>query len=173
MGLAENTPTSSRWPRATYEAICTEERTAEDAIARALFIASTRNPQSSPEIIGFALFCAISTTGGGECDLENMVVANDCRRQGIGRRLLNTGVLWCRTWCSAAQHLSQDGLRSREGERPDVALWLEVRASNRNAIAFYENAGLHISGRRTGYYAQPTEDAVLMTASLRDLTSAC
>ena len=43
---------------------------------------------------------------------------------------------------------------------------LEVRESNAPAIAFYEKSGFGVVGRRRRYYANPTEDAVLMTAFL-------
>jgi ribosomal-protein-alanine N-acetyltransferase len=39
---------------------------------------------------------------------------------------------------------------------------LEVRISNRAAIALYERAGFVQDGRRRGYYRDPEEDAVLM-----------
>ena len=41
-------------------------------------------------------------------------------------------------------------------------LLLEVRASNRAALAFYHAHGFVETGRRIGYYADPIEDAVLM-----------
>jgi ribosomal protein S18 acetylase RimI-like enzyme len=39
---------------------------------------------------------------------------------------------------------------------------LEVRASNRQALAFYRSAGFGQTGLRRAYYADPIEDAVLM-----------
>ncbi|MGH9862466.1 MAG: GNAT family N-acetyltransferase, partial [Candidatus Acidiferrales bacterium] len=39
--------------------------------------------------------------------------------------------------------------------------WLEVRASNENALAFYTALGFVEAHRRPQYYRQPTEDAVL------------
>lgn len=43
---------------------------------------------------------------------------------------------------------------------------LEVRASNAPAIALYERLGLAQVGRRTGYYEQGDEDALIMTRRL-------
>jgi [ribosomal protein S18]-alanine N-acetyltransferase len=40
---------------------------------------------------------------------------------------------------------------------------LEVRASNAPAIALYEALGFRVSGNRPSYYADPEEDAILMT----------
>lgn len=39
---------------------------------------------------------------------------------------------------------------------------LEVRASNHAARRLYESAGFRYTGRRKGYYDNPTEDALLM-----------
>jgi ribosomal-protein-alanine N-acetyltransferase len=39
---------------------------------------------------------------------------------------------------------------------------LEVRASNRPALAFYRSAGFGQAGLRRAYYVDPIEDAVLM-----------
>ena len=50
---------------------------------------------------------------------------------------------------------------------------LEVRESNAPAIAFYEKAGFGVAGRRRRYYANPTEDAVLMTAFLTAAQQGC
>ena len=43
------------------------------------------------------------------------------------------------------------------------AIYLEVRASNEGAIAFYEDLHFHVTGRRKGFYSHPREDALLMT----------
>ncbi len=39
---------------------------------------------------------------------------------------------------------------------------LEVRASNRAAIALYEKFGFRTAGRRRGYYKSPAEDALIL-----------
>jgi ribosomal protein S18 acetylase RimI-like enzyme len=44
---------------------------------------------------------------------------------------------------------------------------LEVRASNFPAVALYGTLGFTETGRRPRYYADPIEDAVLMTVTLR------
>jgi len=41
-----------------------------------------------------------------------------------------------------------------------------VRASNQNALGFYRSFGFSESGRRSRYYADPEEDAVLMSLKL-------
>jgi len=43
---------------------------------------------------------------------------------------------------------------------------LEVRVSNVAAQALYGSCGFVQSGRRPGYYADPKEDAIMMSVSL-------
>ena len=52
---------------------------------------------------------------------------------------------------------------ARRTKRALAFLTLEVRASNAPAIALYEKHGFAVVGRRKNYYAQPQEDALLMT----------
>lgn len=79
----------------------------------------------------------------------NLVVTPDFRRKGTGGMLLR----------SAVEEL--------ERVKPDVrSLTLEVRESNRAAIGLYEKSGFLVTGRRTGYYQRPSEDAVIMELNL-------
>ncbi len=82
-----------------------------------------------------------------EADVMIIAVAPDCRRQGIGAKLLCT---------------MTDVLHSRGIE----ALFLEVRPSNTAAIALYERSGFEQVGRRTKYYVNPTEDALILRKEL-------
>ncbi|MCA9678001.1 MAG: ribosomal protein S18-alanine N-acetyltransferase [Kofleriaceae bacterium] len=72
----------------------------------------------------------------------------DRRRRGVGRALLD--------------HVIALG---RGGDYTLVTL--EVRASNRPAIALYEAAGFARVGVRPRYYAEDDEDALVMTLTLR------
>ena len=92
---------------------------------------------------GFAAFSAILTVGAGESTLENMAVALAWQKQGIGKRLLTAGLLWCRAQASDT-------------------VFLEVRQSNQAAITLYERAGFLAVGNRPGYYREPTEDGLQM-----------
>lgn len=74
-----------------------------------------------------------------ESEILNLAVAPEYRRRGIGRQLLRTL------------------LASHPG-----SVFLEVRASNAAACAFYQSAGFEPVGRRPGYYDSPLEDAVVM-----------
>jgi [ribosomal protein S18]-alanine N-acetyltransferase len=39
---------------------------------------------------------------------------------------------------------------------------LEVRASNKSALALYEQLGFHVAAKRPGYYTKPEEDALIL-----------
>jgi len=39
---------------------------------------------------------------------------------------------------------------------------LEVRASNKSALALYERLGFHVAAKRPGYYTKPEEDALIL-----------
>jgi ribosomal-protein-alanine N-acetyltransferase len=71
----------------------------------------------------------------------NVAVDPDRRRRGIASALM-AAVL--------------------ERTEPDAQLTLEVRESNRGAIALYERFGFRSAGVRRRYYANDGEDAVIM-----------
>lgn len=85
----------------------------------------------------------IARTAADEAELLNLAVHPGYRRRGLGRRLLE----------AAASALMAAGARR---------IYLEVRASNASAIAFYGSAGFRHAGRRLGYYRHPREDALLL-----------
>jgi ribosomal-protein-alanine N-acetyltransferase len=72
----------------------------------------------------------------------NIAVELDLRRRGIGRALL--AALFEQT------------------DRPGERYTLEVRPSNASAVAMYERLGFTAAGRRTGYYHDNREDALIM-----------
>ena len=78
----------------------------------------------------------------GDWEIENLVVAQQCRRRGLGGAML-------------------DELLRRARNDGGAAVWLEVRESNQPARRLYERYGFHETGRRRGYYRDPVEDAVL------------
>ena len=75
-------------------------------------------------------------------EIENVVVAVQLRRQGLGSALL---------W-ECLKRAEEGGAR---------AVLLEVRESNEKAKRLYEKAGFQQSGRRARYYENPQEDALV------------
>lgn len=77
-----------------------------------------------------------------EWELENIVVAPEVRRAGIGKKLMDTLLVQAR-------------------QTNSEAIFLEVRESNTAARNLYETLGFSETGRRKAYYNNPGEDAVL------------
>jgi ribosomal-protein-alanine N-acetyltransferase len=82
-----------------------------------------------------------------ELQIDNLAVAGQWRRQGVGRTLLK----------SALSRASVLGAR--------VAT-LEVRSANTTARAFYEKEGFMPVGLRRRYYANPPDDALLLSREI-------
>jgi [ribosomal protein S18]-alanine N-acetyltransferase len=108
------------------------------------------NPESAPRRI--ALVAAVSEIAQGfavasllppQAELETIAVAAGSQRLGLGRILFE----------AIANELGSAGV---------LEIVLEVRESNRAAIAFYRSAGFGQTGLRPAYYVDPIEDAVLM-----------
>ena len=86
----------------------------------------------------------VAQRAADELEILNVAVAQSVRRSGAGTRLLNQALSW-----GAGHHATR--------------VHLEVRASNRTAIAFYNRHGFMVSGSRPRYYASPVEDAILLS----------
>jgi [ribosomal protein S18]-alanine N-acetyltransferase len=82
-----------------------------------------------------------------EWELENIVVAREVRRTGIGKKLMDTLLV-------QARQTNSD------------AVLLEVRESNTAARRLYEEFGFRETGRRRAYYTSPSENAVLYSKIL-------
>jgi ribosomal-protein-alanine N-acetyltransferase len=107
-----------------------------------LLVAQTREP---PEVIGVAGYWMVVD----EAHLSTFAVRPDRRRRGVGTILL------------AALLRQAAGLGA-------VSALLEVRAGNLAAQSLYRRFGFRAVGRRSGYYKDNGEDAVLMTADRLD-----
>lgn len=94
-------------------------------------------------VTGFAVACLLRP----QAELESIAVAGAEQRRGIGRKL----------FLALVGELGAEGV----GE-----VFLEVRHSNQWARDFYRSLGLKESGLRPRYYAEPEEDAVLMSLKL-------
>ena len=83
-----------------------------------------------------------------ECEIARIAVAESERRRGIGQMLFDYMQQICR-------------------EKELTRMLLDVRKSNRTAIAFYEKNGFGTDGERKLYYGgKNPEDAVLMSRIL-------
>ena len=109
-----------------------------------LTVQSGDSPSNGEEkgrsVVGFLIACLVTP----QAELESNAVSEAVQRQGIGRRLI----------AALAEELKVAGVRE---------VFLEVRASNVRALGFYRSLGWIESGRRSRYYADPEEDAVLMS----------
>ena len=99
--------------------------------------------ENAGKLAGFLVVRAVVA----EAELLNLCVAPEKRRTGLAAALLHEAV---------------DELRRTRVER----LFLEVRESNTPAISFYEKHQFRETGRRPGYYRDPSEGAVLMMKEL-------
>lgn len=146
LSLAEIVEEAPRWSRAHFEELLGNRLLPDGPscprvalVAREIAAPDTRSGQ----ILGFIVASLVPP----EAELESIAVAENARRHGIGRRLL----------ASLVTRLRAEGT---------TQLHLEVRASNRVALAFYSAQDFKQSGMRSRYYADPEEDAVLMTIRL-------
>ena len=96
--------------------------------------------EQSGQLCGFV--CAKTVTG--EWEVENMAVAAELLRCGVGN------------------HLLLELIRRARNEAASAIL-LEVRESNLPARRLYEKHGFREVGRRLLYYRDPVEDAILCT----------
>lgn len=83
----------------------------------------------------------------GEAQIYNIAIAPEFRREGIGEALLRHLI----------EKADDDGCK---------LVTLEVRGSNEAAMELYKKLGFREVGRRRGYYAKGSEDAVLMDLDL-------
>ena len=106
-------------------------------------VARCTTMRSAGRIVGYLCLWEI----GHEIHITNLAVHPELRRQGVGRRLL--------------------ALAMAEGAARGVTLaFLEVRPTNAQALKLYESLGFQVIGRRTGYYFDTGEDALVMEARL-------
>ncbi len=94
------------------------------------------------EVIGYGCTCTSMET----CDLENVLVAEEYRKSGVGRAILQSLLL------DAA-------------ERGAEKVFLEVRVSNSAALRLYLSCGFKGVYARTRYYSDG-EDCLVMVKEL-------
>jgi [ribosomal protein S18]-alanine N-acetyltransferase len=131
--------TAAHWGEGQYAALFDRA-----AIPRIVLVAeiADQNIVSRSSVASILGFIVVRTLAD-EWELENVMVESSLRRSGIGTRLL------------------QEALEL--GRRGDCrTMFLEVRESNDSARKFYAKHGFAEAGRRSSYYGNPTEDAVLL-----------
>jgi [ribosomal protein S18]-alanine N-acetyltransferase len=91
----------------------------------------------------------VMRVAASEMEILNLVIAPEARRKGLATRLLGAAF----TQARAA------GV---------TRAFLEVRESNSAARSLYASFGFQEGGRRQRYYANPTEDALLLSMEIGD-----
>jgi len=135
--LEQQTGTAAHWSPREYDALF-----AAEAPRRIVLIAT--NEAGASLVCGFI----VARCGIDEWEIENVVVAKEQRRRGLGRALVGQLL-------RAALH---SGITS---------VLLEVRPSNTAARRLYEKLGFSETGRRPDYYREPPEDALLLKISIK------
>ncbi len=130
--IAAGSPELPRWQESAY----LNALDPGAALPRIALVAALSKPR---HVMGFV----IAGFQPHQAELESIAVSAGSRRLGLGRALFDGLVI-----------------QLRSAGVPEVVL--EVRASNRAAIAFYRSTGFGQTGLRRAYYADPIEDAVLM-----------
>ncbi len=95
------------------------------------------------KIVGYVGFWKIID----EAHITNVAIHEDYRRLGYGRALITA-------------------MLNKVKELKIIAVTLEVRVSNLDAISLYESFGFVSSGVRRGYYSDNNEDALIMWLKL-------
>ena len=124
LAIEQHAPSAAHWPADEYEKLI---ETGVLPVA-----------EQAGRLCGFVSAKAVA----GEWEIENIVVATECLRQGIADQLLQALI---------------DQAESAGASR----ILLEVRESNRPARRLYEKHAFREVGRRLKYYNHPLEDAIL------------
>jgi len=108
-----------------------------------MIVVAELETMTPPKILGFAAFQRLID----EAELRNIAVDPEHQHQGVGKAIL----------IEARQHLLQAGTKR---------VFLEVRKSNKPALALYYSAGFGLLSERKEYYHDPTEDAYVLSLQL-------
>src|ERR1700733_4568421 len=104
----------------------------------------TAETAARKRILGFLIAQHVAP----EWELENIVVAPEARRRGVGKQLL-------------------EALFAVARETNSDSIFLEVRESNVAARTLYKRSGFEQTGTRKSYYLEPSEKAILYRRTLR------
>ncbi len=158
--LNHQSPTAAHWSVQQYESLFSENSSAGVSPAsaaepdpplsqRTILVAEdvSDTPAGASSARHRILAFLVARRVDKEWELENIVVAEDSRRLGLGSRLLSDLIKHART---------------NHGN----SIFLEVRQSNQSARAFYNKLSFVEFASRKSYYANPPEDAVLYRLAL-------
>ena len=132
--MERDAATAPHWSAAEYSALLHPAT----SVRRCLFVAV-----QGVGLGGFSVVSVVGAAPDAEAELESVVVLDRLRRQGLGSALCRAAMEWAR----------------REGAS---AISLEVRAASPWALRLYGGLGFVATGRRPGYYRDPTDDAIVM-----------
>lgn len=96
-----------------------------------------------PQLLGYVIFYYVLDEG----EIARIATSPQHRRQGVAVRLL-------------------EKMRAFSYEQNITRWLLDVRISNETAIHFYKAAGFAQDGVRKNFYANPPEDAILMSCEV-------
>ena len=133
LAIEHDCATASHWPENTYIDMLAPD-------GQRLFLVAEQNGPC-----GFLVVRRLDR----EWEVENIAVALDHQRQGIGGKLVGE-------------------LLRRAREQRVANIFLEVRESNLAARSLYAKCGFQDGGRRRKYYSSPEEDAVLLSCTLTE-----
>jgi [ribosomal protein S18]-alanine N-acetyltransferase len=146
LALAESLPQAPHWPQSAWLNAINSQFEPESTPRRiALVIGGLAAGPQPGSILGFAIASLLPP----EAELETIAVAPESQRLGLGKRIFRALAAELKTAVVSE-------------------VVLEVRASNRPALAFYGTLGFVRTGLRPAYYADPIEDAVLMRLPLAE-----
>lgn len=132
-------PSAAHWSEEQYLELL---QSGSEGPERLILVAES-SPKSTAKEATFSIDAfLVARHVANEWELENIVVALGAQRRGLGRELLQT-------------------LFTTAHKTDSASVFLEVRESNKAARSLYEKSGFRQMGRRSGYYVNPTEDAIL------------
>jgi ribosomal-protein-alanine acetyltransferase len=137
--LERQAETAAHWAEREYDALF-----AAEAPPRVTLVATSET--GAGRVIGFV----IARCATAEWEIENVVVAPEKRKRGVGIKIIRELLL-------QAQSAGA------------TSVLLEVRESNLAARRLYEKLGFSQQGRRSSYYREPEEDALLLCFSITNL----
>ena len=141
LAIQQASPEAAQWPAEEWRGFCGSGAAAENDNLHAGYCAWVA--EGNGGAIGF--LAGLFT--GEELEILNLAAMPDARRKEVASVLLGEAL----------------GAARNSGAR---RAFLEVRASNAGAIAFYERQGFLPTGLRKNYYREPVEDALVLAQTL-------